>query len=418
MVSLDGVFMMTSDILIIGGGASGLMAAISAAQNSAGKKITVLEGNDRVGKKLLTTGNGRCNITNRVVTPDRFHSVSGGSAENIIDKFDVANTCDFFKKLGIIIKEGDDGKLYPASFQASSVLDALRFECERLGVDIICGERAGSIQKRQMTVTTQTGSVYSAKCIIVACGGKAAEKTGSDGSGYELLKSVGHKITKIFPVIVPVKTEKEKIRALKGIKVNATVRASCDGKSREEYGEVLFTDYGVSGPPVLQISRIISQGNSNGMVRLDLMPEYDEKMLFDLILDRSRSTFPDKLEFLLYGMINKRVGQAIIKESGFSLSDKASGLSANDCARISRTAKNFSLRTQGTLGLSSAQATGGGAALSEFDQNTLESQKMKGIFACGEVLDIDGDCGGFNLQWAWSSGYIAGKSAAISLHNN
>ncbi len=403
--------MKNKDILIIGGGASGLMAAITAARADSGLSVTVLEGGARVGKKLITTGNGRCNITNQSLTSDRFHSSEPTATMSIIERFDLAATSDFFMSLGIPLCTLEDGKMYPCSLQASSVVDALRFECERLGVEIITDSRVISVDA-EGTVKTAVEQ-YSAKAVIIACGGKAASSTGSDGSGFDLLKSLGHSVKRTYPPIVPIKTDTQLIRAAKGIKVECAVTATVGNETKTERGEVLFTEYGLSGPPILQLSGFIAQRSpAPAKITLDMLPDRSRDWLFGYLMRRSGKAYGDTAENLFLGLLNKRVGISVIKYCSLGVNDSCSAFSKREIAALTDAVKGFTLNVTGLCGYEAAQTTGGGVPLCEFDSE-LRSLKADRVLACGEVLDVYGDCGGFNLQWAWSSGHIAGENAAL-----
>ncbi len=401
--------MIKCNLLIIGAGASGMMAAIAAARNGC-KNIIMLEGKSRVGKKLLSTGNGRCNISNEHISINRYHSNSLEMVKSILDSFDINKTKSFFKSIGIPFKQEGD-KLFPYSLQASSVLDALRFECDRLNVKTVCDSKAVNIDKNG-TVKTEN-EIYSAKCIIIATGGKAASVTGSDGSGYYLLKAIGHSIIDPQPTIVPLRTELCDIKALKGVRTDCKLTLKCGNDSVSYNDEVLFAEYGISGPAAMQLSRFISvkHKNKNVSAIIDFLPEMDISTVCDYLNNRKCLAFEGKSENLMLGLLHKRISQAVLKKSGLNINDDCRSYSSSDIVKICNNIKNYTVNVTGVCGFDAAQATAGGVCLNEFDCN-LNSVFCDRIFACGEVLDCDGDCGGFNLQWAWSSGYIAGLAAS------
>ena len=395
------------DLLVIGGGASGMMAVISAKAESPMLSVGLLEGGQRVGKKLLTTGNGRCNLTNRYLDISHYYSQDLPSVEAVLDRFDLSATEDFFLSLGIPLREGEKGKMYPFSLQAASVVDALRFRCDELGVDVLTESKVKNLTEQGAVCENET---YCAKAIVVACGGRSATNTGSDGSGFGLLQSVGHTCTDLHPAITPVRTNTEAIRSVKGLKVNGTITALAGGKARTEEGEILFTDYGVSGPPVLQLSGFVAE-KGGAALSIDMMPEKDKIWIFKHMMSRKDRVFGDVAENLFLGLLHKRIGMAVIKSCGIGVNDSCSALEKRHIAAITDAVKGFKLEATGVCGYDMAQVTAGGILLSEFDSD-LMSKKREGLFACGEVLDVYGDCGGYNLQWAWSSGYVAGVSAA------
>lgn len=392
-------------IAVIGGGASGLVAAIAAKNENT--TVTVFEKEKRVGKKILATGNGRCNMTNINATEKDYHGYDTSFMRGVINRFWVKETLDMFTELGILWKEEDDGKVYPYSDTASSVLDVLRRRIDAIGVKAECEFAVKNIRKNDggFVIEDKDGNVRKCDKVIIATGGKAGSSLGSDGSGYVLLKSLGHKITDVYPSLVQIKTETDFVRKLKGIKVNATVTIG----EKMQTGEVLFADYGISGPPVFWLSSYL--GN-NKEVRLDFMPEYSYDAVYEMICMRCAYLYDTPLEEFFVGMLNKRVSQAILKYAGVEpLSRQAQTLTEKEIKNVASAIKALKLRIEGTASWNNAQVTKGGADVSQFDSVTMQSKLVKGLYACGEVLDIDGDCGGYNLQWAWSSGYMAGTAA-------
>ena len=398
--------MQTNNIAVIGGGASGLTAAISAAMR--GASVTIYEGGERCGKKILMTGNGRCNLTNTNAAPKHYHGGDVSFMDDTINTFWIKETLDFFSSLGLITKTESEGRIYPYSNQAAAVLDVLRFKLEALGVKTVTSFEVKSVRAVNggFEITSYDGKKSKADKVIIATGGKAASQTGSKGGGYDILKSFGHTITKTRPSLVQIKTEPDIVRKLKGIKADATV--SIDGHS--ETGEVLFTDYGLSGIAVFSVTAYLDKQKT---VSLDLMNSMTENELYETLCMRAAQNPNITLENFLVGMLNKRIGQVILKQIGIEpLSRKAVTLTDSDIKKLTRTIKNWQFKIEGTMSWNNAQVTKGGALTNEFNSKTMESKLQNGLYVAGEVLDIDGDCGGYNLQWAWSSGYIAGRSAA------
>lgn len=394
-----------TEIAVIGGGASGLFAAITA--KTEGSSVTVYEKEKRIGRKILATGNGRCNMTNTTATKSDYHGRDTSFMDYSIDEFWVSDTLDMFSDMGVLWKEEDGGKVYPYSDTASSVLDVLRRRVDDLGINVVCEFPVKSIKKQGKVfyIESTTGEKRTSDKVIIATGGKAGSQLGSDGSGYALLKSFGHKITPVTPSLVQIKTEPETVRKLKGIKVWAKV--SLGGMTQT--GEVLFNDYGISGPPVFWLSSYLDK---NTDIVLDIMPDYTYNELSEIIANRVHKLKNVPLEEFFVGMLNKRVAQALLKHIGIEpLSRMANTLSQKEIKSIAGVIKGLRLEIEGTASWNNAQVTKGGAEVSQFDSRTMESKLCRGLYACGEVLDIDGDCGGYNLQWAWSSGYIAGRSA-------
>ena len=391
------------DFVVIGGGAAGLAAAIEFKKNCPHLSVALLERLDRVGKKLSITGNSRCNVTNRNISLENYHGENPEFCLPALERFTVEDTEAFFSELGVIFKTEKEGKVYPYSLQASSVVDALRFGAERLGVIVIPNTEVTKIKPTQFGFSLYSeNKTYECRALLVATGGKAGGKIATD-AGYRLLCGLGHKQTPLSPAIVQIKTDTTYTRQLKGVKVNATV--SVNGRS--DFGEVLFCDYGLSGPPILQLSRYMKKGDD---LSLDLMPEFSEGKLKEMLKDRAERLATTCGEFFC-GMLQKRLGQVVLKICGFSVNDLAN-FDAAAISKIAHTLKNMTFQYIDTNGFSNAQVTHGGIATADFNAETLMSRKQKGLFACGEVLDIDGDCGGYNLQWAWSSGVIAARSAA------
>ena len=402
-----------SNIAIIGGGASGMFAAIAAAENPS-STVTIYERGARVGRKILATGNGRCNMTNINAVMENYHGENTEFIRYAIDNFWVSETLDMFSRMGILYKTEDSGtepscgKVYPYSDQASSVLDTLRRELDKRGVIVKCNFDVQSIKKSGVgfVITPYKGETVHADKVIIATGGKAAPDLGSNGSGYALLKSFGHHVTDLRPSLVQFKTNGDIAKKLKGIKINANVTLG----EFSEYDEVLFTDYGLSGPAVFSLS---SRFEGQKVVALDIMPEYSFPEITDMLSERRAILGNTPLEEFFTGMLNKRIGQIILKNvTDLPLSRKSDTLTDAQIRSIASTIKKWEFEIVGTMSWNSAQVTKGGARTSEFNPETMESRLVHGLYACGEVLDIDGDCGGYNLQWAWSSGYIAGKNSS------
>lgn len=407
-------------LAIIGGGASGLAAAIEAKRTDPSLDVVILEKLDRVGKKILSTGNGRCNYTNINTKLKNYHGHDTMFADYALNVFGVDNTINFFNQLGVFPREEEGGKLYPFSLQATSVLDALRFEVERLNIEVKVGFYVKNIKynKKLFRLLSSDDRVILCNGLIVAGGGCASSVLGSDGSCFKLLESLGHSISKLSPALVQLKTDTNETRALKGIKIQGKASViENDLETISEYGEILFTDYGVSGPPIFQISAKTAF-KDNLILSIDFMPEYNQKQIFDILESRKNSLSHMTMENYFSGLLHKRLGNIISRRSGIEkLSFKVSELSNDIMWSMADNIKNFRLKIIGDNGFSNAQVTAGGALTSEFDSTTMQSKLVKKLYACGEVLDIYGDCGGYNLQWAWSSGRLAGKSAALALCN-
>ena len=393
-------------VLVIGGGASGMIAALTAAEDPH-NQVTLLERQARVGRKLLATGNGRCNLTNVNAAPSRYHGGQGFPAA-ALERFSVEDTLAYFRSLGLLTAVDSAGRVYPFSDQANSVLDVLRFAMERAGVNVVCGCEVTAISKkaRGYSAKTATEQFYGDR-VILACGGMAGGKLGGSDLGYRLLKSLGHHITPLSPALVQVRTETEAIRGLKGVRADAGLVLKDGGDTvARGGGEIQFTDFGVSGIAIFELSRAVRPGQT---LLLDLLRPWDSEALFAFFKAR-QAAFPAlPLQDFLTGALHSRLGRAILRQAGLELSRPAESLTEAELTTLVRIAKHFPLPVLGTMGFDQAQVTAGGADTREFRADTLESRLCPGLFACGELLDIDGDCGGFNLQWAWSSGRLAGR---------
>ena len=399
---------MKNDVIIIGGGAAGLCAAVAIKQKNPALSVRVLEALPRVGKKLATTGNGRCNITNKNITKERYHGKNTDFAMYALSRFSGKQTEDFFHSIGVdFVFEEDKG--YPASLQAASVVDCLRFAAEESGV-IICTEtKVTNIQLSRGLYKVVAGNMsFLAENIVIASGLlSGGERLGSDGQMLSLLKKAGFKAVKTHPAIVQLKTEPETVRQLKGIKVNAKVSLKSDDRLlRQEYGEVLFCDYGLSGPPILQVSGAAATLQSP-VISLDLMPDRSFDALTAELCERIAILSGRNTDEFFTGIINKRLGQVIIKTAGYKLNTPVSSLDNNAAKKMAALIKDFSFNVTGNTGFINSQVTAGGLDTEQFDPKTMMSREYSGLYAIGEILDIDGDCGGFNLQWAWSSALCA-----------
>lgn len=404
---------MKTEIAVIGGGASGLMAAITAKKS--GKEVVILERKDRILKKVLITGNGRCNITNVNANISNYFGKNISSVENILNKFTPQNTMDFFNGLGIVCNEENRGKVYPLSGQASSVVDALRFEAEKLGIKIETEFYVRKIEKDgfKFRIYSEDRKKIEAGRVIIAAGGQSYPELGSNGSGFELAKELGHSVTKLSPSIVQLKTEKNQVKGLQGIKTDVAVTAYGDNKKICTYdGELLFTDYGISGNVVFNISFVMPL-YKNVEFEIDFMEKFDYNELYEMLKERKRILSHLTMENYFNGMINKKLGQFLSKVSGIEkLSKPVKDLNDSDIRKLCTVLKKYRVKILETTGFKNAQVTAGGVSLDEVNTETLESKIVKGLYFSGEVLDVYGECGGFNLQWAWASGYIAGENAA------
>lgn len=403
---------MSNKICVIGAGASGMLAAISAKEH--GADVFILERNVRAGRKILATGNGRCNYTNVDATEDNYNHPY--FAKSILDQFSPNKTIKYFESLGIMPKIEDEGKTYPYSEQASSILEVLLYEIERLKIKIVYNSFVQDIIKRESGYLIKTNEQsYDVHKVIISTGGKALPRSGSDGNGYELSKKLGHEITPIFPSLVKLELDYPYLKQMDGVKIKAKAEL-IDGEKvlHQEYGDVLFTKYGISGPTILQISRkanaLLLEGHKL-YIKVTLINDLE---VFELIkLFKNLSDKP--MEIALLGIIPKKLVQPLLKESGIqNINSLVRDLSGQELKKVIDTFYDWRFLITKSRGFDDAQVTAGGVNLNNINNSTLESNVQKGVYFTGEVLDIDALCGGYNLQWAWSSGYVAGKHAALS----
>ncbi len=400
-------------ILVVGGGAAGMAAAIEAAADGR-HEVVVIERQSRVGRKLLATGNGRCNLSNLHADPARYHGEAPDFCRPALARFGVDETLRFFRSLGLVTAAEPSGRVYPYSDQAGSVVDVLRFALARPNVRLLTGCEVTRVwQRGGGFLLKTTADDLEGDRLIVAAGGAAGEALGGSRRGYALLRSLGHHCTALFPALVQIMTAEPAVRALKGVRAQAALRLlDGDAVIAETAGEVQFTETGVSGPAVFELSRAVSTGRPGLRLLLDLTPRLAPDELLSL-LEARRAALPAlTASDLLTGVVHNRLGRVLVKAAGLAAETPLSRLDGPALGAVVSQVKSFSLTCTGTRGFDSAQVTAGGVRTSEFDPETMESRLVPGLYACGEVLDIDGDCGGFNLQWAWSSGRLAGQSAA------
>lgn len=405
--------------IIIGGGAAGLMAAITAAENGAG--VTILEHMPRVGKKILSTGNGKCNLTNLDMRPDCYRCGTADFPMTAIGRFSVADTVSFFRRLGVVVTDRN-GYVYPASGQAQTVLDALREKAESLGIRIVTECRPETVERdgTGFCVRTSCGA-FQGDFLILAAGSKAAPATGSDGSGYDLAASLGHKIVKPLPALVQLKCRGDFFRSIAGVRTEAEVSLYTAGKHGElgdllasDRGELQLTDYGISGIPVFQVSRYASEAldrKKRVLAVLDFFPSLKDEELFSLLKEQRMYLSDRKAEGFLNGIFHKKLAALFLKAAGIRGEEMAGRLSDKKLLAAAELIKRTVVEVTAANSFDKAQVCMGGVRVKDVDPCTMESRLVPGLYFAGEILDVDGICGGYNLQWAWSSGYVAGASA-------
>ena len=395
---------------IIGAGASGMAAAIFAAQDPE-NQVLLWERQARVGRKLQATGNGRCNLTNLHADTTHYHGEAPEFTQAALSQFAPEQTLAWFEKLGLFTVTEASGKVYPYSDQANSVVDILRFALDRPNISLITGFEVQKLRKGPEGFTVSDGqTAYQCDRVIVACGGLAGTKLGGTMAGYKLLGKLGHKCTRLRPALVQVKCAWGGVVSLKGVRTNCAVRICRDGEVfSQSTGELQFTEYGLSGPVIFECSRDACQGAGEWTAKLDFLPHVTPEDLLEAL--KSRRQMAVSAEDLLTGILHNRLGRVLSKSAGISGTAPIRELTDGELIQVVRAVKDFEIRLTEPLGMDSAQVTAGGILTGEFDPETMESKKLPGLYACGEVLDIDGDCGGYNLQWAWSSGRLAGLCA-------
>lgn len=395
---------------IIGGGASGMAAALAASENP-NVQVILLERQARVGRKLLATGNGRCNLTNLHADGASYHGNAPEFARYALQVFSARETIEWFEKLGLYTVAEPSGRVYPYSDQANSVVDILRLNLSRPNLELRTGYEVQKIKQSGLGFEVSNGEeVIFCDKLIIACGGLAGSKLGGTMSGYKLLGKLGHKSTKLRPALVQLKSDWSGLAGLKG------VRADCRAEiyHNEELfcqsrGELQFTEYGLSGPVIFEISRDVCTAPGSWICKLDFLPDWDCDRLYKELLRRKNTDLP--VQELLTGILHNRLGRVLTHSAGVQMNVLCRDLHDGDIQAICSAVKGFEVRLTEPMGMDSAQVTAGGVLTEQFDPTTMESRLVPGLYACGEVLDIDGDCGGYNLQWAWSSGRLAGIHA-------
>ena len=391
--------------IIIGGGFSGLVLTDKLLDDLKSDELLVLERNDRVGKKIAVTGNGRGNVSNKDLSVKNYHGGNPSFCAYAIENYDNADEIKYFERLGILFCE-ENGKYYPAGFQASSVLDALRFSLAKKGANILTHTKVDEIKKSNGKFIVVSGDKkYTAENLAICTGGKAQKQFGTDGSFFDIIKKLSHTVTSLYPSLVQIRTDKESIKGLKGIKQKAKLTLFEEDKEIKSFtGDLLFTDFGISGDSCFKLSAYL-ENKQNCSIKAEFLPDIDKNHL--TVFLKNKISYGIIGEEVLNGVINKQLGKVVIKQCGLNLTDVAA---VNSAEKIADKIKNYRFSVVGTLGFDYAQVTHGGVNTQEIDPKTMESTRVKGLYFAGEVIDIDGDCGGYNLQWAYSSASVAAKA--------
>ncbi|MBE5743343.1 MAG: aminoacetone oxidase family FAD-binding enzyme [Clostridiales bacterium] len=395
--------------IIIGGGASGLMLSINLANKFGGDRILLLEKLDRVGKKLLSTGNGRCNLSNVDNDYNHYHSQNDGYFNQIIAEYS-NKVPKFFNSIGVPFSV-EDGKVFPLSKQASSVLDAMRFKLESIGVKTLTSTSVNRVKKydKIFTVFDENGREFYGENVIVSVGGKCQKHLGTDGSSYSLLTEFNHKLTNLYPSIVQLKVKDLlRIKGLKGLKQKVDAKAVVNGKVvSKTQGDLLFTDYGLSGNVAFYLSSYLT-GIKGGVIEIDFCPELTREELTRLLIEKQNNCSYLNGEYLLSGIMNLKISQSLLRNE--SVGNLQNPITKFDVSKVVDAVKNYKIEISGTMGFDVAQVTKGGICVQDFNPLTLESKFASGLYATGEVLDVDGDCGGYNLNWAFCSALAVSNS--------
>ncbi len=403
--------MKTFDLAVVGGCSAGLVAAINAKRLNPTLSVAVIEKLPRIGKKLLATGNGKCNITNLYALDHNY--VNRAFSRYALMRYSPEKIIDFFSSLGLLTYADSCGRIYPESNTAASVTDALRFELERLGVDVICDTPVTEIKKNKNGFLIN--NVISCKKLILAAGGKSSAPQGSDGSGYVLAKMLGHTVTKTVPSLVPLNASPELTKPLKGVRVrNVALTLKGEKIIKKTEGEILFTEYGLSGIAAMELAaeaqKYIDSVKHNPFTVVDFLPDMTYDELVDYLGKLNNIKGFCQMDNLLTGILPKAVGIAICKACNLYKADRLiSSLTDKELKKIAEKIKNYPLEVTGTRGFLNSQVTSGGIKVDEINEKTMESRLCKNLYFAGEIIDVDGGCGGFNLQWAWASGMLAGE---------
>ncbi|MBO5252418.1 MAG: aminoacetone oxidase family FAD-binding enzyme [Clostridia bacterium] len=417
--------MRKTDIVIIGGGAAGLMAACAAAQTLKKKgAVVVVEGNQKLGRKLLATGNGRCNLTNMNVSSVHYHG-DVNAIGSLLETYSPEFIRGLFREMGLVTKADEEGRVYPYNLQAAAVLSTLRSCAEENGADCVIGSAAISVlkTKRGFLVKCEDGEeIEAAKCIL-ACGGAASPKHSCSADGYTFAKDLGHSVTPLYPALTQLVCKGKLMKSLSGMRCAVNAALLADGKPvYEEGGEVLFSDVGLSGICIFGLSVYAAEFFNMGTVKgtphktlgvsLDCLPDWSFTEI-TAYLNEVRMHFPNRMAGdLLSGLLNMKIGYAMVQSAGIDVNVSAKFITAAQLQKLASIVKAWHFEVTGTKSWNDAQITAGGVPLREVNAVTFESKKARGLYLVGEMLNIHGDCGGYNLHFAWSTGHAAGKSAA------
>ena len=411
---------LTYDCVVIGGGAAGMMAAITAAGK--GISVLIIEHTSRLGSKLLQTGNGKCNYTNLDMSEYKFQNEDKTFVKEVLNHYGVGDVLSFFEKIGVYHKS-KNGYIYPHSETAASLQEALRLEVDRNNIHVLYNFIIKGIQEIiHDDITEEQKITIKAATVILATGSMASPKTGSDGSGYDYARMLGHTIKTPLPALVQLISDSNLCKIMAGVRSTGKVDIICDGNViASDMGEIQYTDYGISGIPVFQVSRYaVEKIYNDGSVtaRIDMLPDYDIKNLYEMTKKRLEYDNDKTVEQFFAGLLNRKLVCAVAKYCEINNNDKMNSINYMNIEKLLKAFKQFSIHITGYKDYANAQVCQGGINLNEIDAKTMQSKLVPGLYFAGEVTDVDGMCGGYNLQWAWSSGYVAGESAACTVKKN
>ncbi|MEE0931208.1 MAG: aminoacetone oxidase family FAD-binding enzyme [Acutalibacteraceae bacterium] len=412
------------DVVIVGGGASGLMTAVALAKNGIKCKTVILEHHKRTGRKLMATGNGRCNLSNENIYNSSYHGTAKNNALDIFKRYDCEYITTYFKEIGLITSSDTEGRIYPISNNVSSVLDSIRNYISSKGIIEMCETTVNSIEKNKkgyILICDNNLKIF-AKFVVLACGGKASPKLSTDGAGYLLLKQMDIKVSPLVPSLTMVKCIDKSLNSLKGLRIRGNASLVVDGKVIDtQKGEIQFANGALSGICIFQLSRFVNEFFICGTVKgvktknlkiiLDIMPDYSKEECRKLITERMSLIGNYPIENFFDGLLHKKAGIVILKKCGINnFSRKIATLTKKEINKLALILKNWEFTPSTQSDFENAQVTAGGAYAYEMDFSSMESKKNRNLYITGELADLDGVCGGYNLHWAWCSGIIAANN--------
>lgn len=412
------------DVIIIGGGPAGILCAAAIKENAKEMvNVTIVERLEKIGKKILATGNGKCNFTNKNLSPRRYNNPK--FVTPTLSKYGYKEIVEYLESIGLLSKEISEGRMYPYTESATTVLEVMRMHLNRLGVNVKTNYEVNKVVEKngRYLVYNKNQRNYYLECdyLVFACGGASAPVLGSNGSGYGLLKPFKVKVTDIYPGLVGIKSDITTLKVLNGLRFKCNVSVY-EKKTKScvwiEYGEVQFKGDGISGIVVMEASTFMARHLGNYVINLDLMPEASLDDTVRMLNIRKELFESSEVLNLLTGMLPKMLGQVILKKASIDMNSYIKNLTKANITKIAGLIKAFPLDVKGDYGFERSQVTVGGVSVTEVDNETLEIRKMPNAYVCGEIIDVDGECGGYNMQWALASGYLVGKKISESINEN